>query len=515
MKFFSHTLPFAGALLFGATPSALAQFQYQPYQAFFTGPYPQDVSAADLDNDGDIDLVASLRTPPRIAVLRKSVGQKLETPEYTPVVGARWLAGICAADLDNDGKSDIAVLGRDTSDLWILHNLGDANFVEIAHIPVGAGPTELECNDLDGDCDLDFVISNELGNSVSVVMNEGNGVFSAQTEISIGAAPKGLAVGYFGFQRGSLRLADIAVADHDSHAITVLANQGDGTFALAATLTIPQNSHPEGLVVRDFNRDDLDDIAACYSGATTNKVAVFYRTSGGFSAPVLYNVGSEHPTHMVSEDLDRDGRLDLAFVSPISLHVTALRQREDNTFGFQGMWDVEGLGSNHLIAVDLDGSGFAELVATNDDNSSLSVLYNEFESPLAYCYGAPNSVGDGATLSWSGAPSISGCFVLTVSGAPGEKLGTFLYSDVSALRPFHSGYLCVAPPIVRMGPPITTYDDGSAKLMLDFSVPPVGSGPAAITAGSAWNFQFWYRDTLPTGGFTSNTTNGVRAIFLP
>jgi hypothetical protein len=102
--------------------------------------------------------------------------------------------------------------------------------------------------------------------------------------------------------------------------------------------------------------------------------------------------------------------------------------------------------------------------------------------------------------------------VLTVSGAPGGKLGTFLYSDVTGLRPFHSGYLCVAPPIVRMGPPITTYDDGTAKAILDFSVPPLGSGPAAVTPGSAWNFQFWYRDTLPTGGFT---TNGVRAIFLP
>lgn len=494
---------------------AQAQSQFEPFDPVHSGDYPKDVAAADLDGDGDLDLVAALRSPPRLAVLKKGEAGKFLSPVYEPVVGARDIGGIAAGDLDGDGRPDVAVLGHDTNDLWVFHNLGNAHLVQIARIPLGAGPKELEANDLDGDGDLDFVAINELSNSLSVVINDGSGFFSARPEIPIGITPKGLAVGCFSFTRGLLRLGDLAIAEHDSHSIHVIHNIGNATFVTAAVLSVPGNSHPEGLVVRDFDNDGLEDVAACYSGATTNRVAIFYREGASFSAPVLYNIGSEHPTHMVADDFDRDGRLDLAFVSPTSLHVTLVRQRDLRDFEWTGMWDVAGPGSDHLVSGDFDASGYPDIVATNDLGNTLTVLYNTLSNPLSYCYGAPNSVGLGATLETSGAPSVSGNFVLYVQGAPPAKLGTFLYGPTAAITPYRSGYLCIAPPIARLGGPIATFDDGTTKYALDFSCAPVGCGEAAITAGSAWNFQFWYRDTLPTGGATSNFTNGVRAIFLP
>jgi hypothetical protein len=459
VKYSSLSIPVALAL----ASVAQAQSQFEPFDPVHSGDYPKDVAAADLDGDGDLDLVAALRSPPRLAVLRKTLGGKFESPVYEPVVGARDIGGIAAGDLDGDGRPDVAVLGHDTNDLWVFHNLGNAHLVQIARIPLGAGPKELEANDLDGDGDLDFVAINELS----------------------------------------------------SHSIHVIHNIGNATFVTAAVLSVPGNSHPEGLVVRDFDNDGLEDVAACYSGATTNRVAIFYREGASFSAPVLYNIGSEHPTHMVADDFDRDGRLDLAFVSPTSLQVTLVRQRDLRDFEWSGMWDIAGPGSDHLVSGDFDASGYPDIVATNDLGNTLTVLYNTLSNPLSYCYGAPNSVGLGATLETSGAPSVSGNFVLYVQGAPPAKLGTFLYGPTAAITPYRSGYLCIAPPIARLGGPIATFDDGTTKYALDFSCAPVGCGEAAITAGSAWNFQFWYRDTLPTGGATSNFTNGVRAIFLP
>ena len=511
MKYAYLGIPLALALF----STARAQIQFDSFDPLYSGDYPKDVAAADLDGDGDLDLVAALRSPPRLAVLEKATGGKFESPAYEPVVGARDIGGIVAVDLDGDLRPDVAVLGHDTNDLWVFHNLGNAHFVQIARVPLGAGPRELEANDLDGDGDLDFVAINEFGNSLSVVINDGSGFFSARPELALGITPKGLAVGCFAFTRGLLRQGDVAIAEHDSHAIHVLHNTGDASFVTAAILSLPGNSHPEGLVVRDLDNDGLDDIAACYSSPTLNRVAIFYREGTGFSAPALCNVGSEHPTHMVADDFDRDGRLDLAFLSPLSLRVTVVRQISLREFEWNSMWDVAGPGSDHLLSGDFDGSGYPDLVATNDGGDTLTVLYNALSNPLAYCYGAPNSAGAGATLGWSGVPSVSGEFVLTVEGAPGAKFGTFLYGTTAALVPYRSGYLCIAPPIARLGSPLVTFDDGTAKRVLDFSCAPVGCGEAAISAGSAWNFQFWYRDTLPTGGATSNFTNGVRAIFLP
>jgi hypothetical protein len=53
---------------------------------------------------------------------------------------------------------------------------------------------------------------------------------------------------------------------------------------------------------------------------------------------------------------------------------------------------------------------------------------------------------------------------------------------------------------------------GDVTMALDLTAPPQASG--TITAGSTWNFQFWYRD--PTaGGAYYNLTDGTSALFCP
>ncbi|MCY3002969.1 MAG: VCBS repeat-containing protein [Planctomycetota bacterium] len=503
----------AAALLLSSV--ARAQTPLDLSDPIFCGNYPQDVVAADLDGDGVIEFATTLRSPPHIAVLHKGFGPKYSNPVYFPLVGARYPIGLVAPDIDGDGLLDLAAVSRDTDELFVLHNLGAAHYVVFERIPVGDGPNEIEVNDLDGDGDLDFVVANGLSNSVSVVLNLGAGTFSVLPEVPIGASPRSLAVGCFGFARGALRLADVAVADHDSHAISVLRNTGAGVLELNETLTIPGYSHPEGLVIADFNADGFDDLAACYSGFGLHKVALFYRNATAFEPAVLFNVGATHPTHLVAEDFDRDGRKDLAFVCSASNCVTLLRQHEDGAFLLAGAWTLPGSGANHLTAADLDASGYPDLVATIDDGNLLQPLLNGFENPRIYGYGAPNSVGLGAELGWTGVPNVSaGNFALTVLGAPPERAGIFLRGLTGDLRPFHAGYLCIAPPIVRMGAPVIVRDDGNAEFVFDFAGEPYGTGLTALEPGSAWNFQFWYRDTLK-GLPTSNLTNGVRAIFLP
>ncbi len=49
---------------------------------------------------------------------------------------------------------------------------------------------------------------------------------------------------------------------------------------------------------------------------------------------------------------------------------------------------------------------------------------------------------------------------------------------------------------------------------LNFTAPPAGSGLGAITPGSTWYFQFWYRDPLG-GGPAFNLSDGMMATFCP
>ncbi len=133
---------------------------------------------------------ASLSVPLALALASVAAAQ-IQLESFDPVHTGDDPKNVAAADLDGDGHLDVAVLGPDTNDLWVFHTLGNAHLVQIACIQLGAGPKQLETNGPDGDGGLDFVAINELSSSLSIVINDGSGFFSARPESPIDITPKG------------------------------------------------------------------------------------------------------------------------------------------------------------------------------------------------------------------------------------------------------------------------------------------------------------------------------------
>ncbi len=139
-------------------------------------------------------------------------------------------------------------------------------------------------------------------------------------------------------------------------------------------------------------------------------------------------------------------------------------------------------------------------------------------SVVPYCVTSPNSAGAGALMSTEGSTSICASdFTLYVSGAPKNIPGAFYYGPQQAQVPFGNGWRCVGgglTGIFRLLPAQNTGASGTASRTLDFSLPPIGSGPGQISAGSTWCFQYWYRD--PAGGGSNfNLSDAVQATFVP
>jgi hypothetical protein len=106
--------------------------------------------------------------------------------------------------------------------------------------------------------------------------------------------------------------------------------------------------------------------------------------------------------------------------------------------------------------------------------------------------------------------------VLVADGAPPGKLGKFFYGPAQVQLPFGNGLLCAGPGaigIFRLTPPQPANPDGNAVRPLDFTAPPASTGPGAITPGSTWNFQYWYRDPNVGAGF--NLSDALSATFCP
>jgi hypothetical protein len=133
-----------------------------------------------------------------------------------------------------------------------------------------------------------------------------------------------------------------------------------------------------------------------------------------------------------------------------------------------------------------------------------------------YCATTQNSAGPGALLTTSGSSSIGANGLrFLVNGMPPNQVGSLVYSSSSAAGiPWGNGLRCIATPLQRLGPILAADPNGFLDRTVDFTLPPLASGPYAVTPGSTWRFQYVYRDPA-AGGANFDTTNGAAITFCP
>ncbi|MCC6406949.1 MAG: hypothetical protein IT453_07275 [Planctomycetes bacterium] len=165
-------------------------------------------------------------------------------------------------------------------------------------------------------------------------------------------------------------------------------------------------------------------------------------------------------------------------------------------------------------------NGWSVVIEFDDNAPGGAYWYDvelDFSSPSGtnYCTSTLNSSGAAASIALTGSLSVAGTdTLLRATDCPAGRPGLFFYGAAPVQLPFADGFLCVspfAPGLVRLPPTQVIALDGTAESTLDFaSLPP----NVAITPGSTWYFQFWFRDPA-AGGTGSNLSNGVHATFLP
>jgi hypothetical protein len=146
------------------------------------------------------------------------------------------------------------------------------------------------------------------------------------------------------------------------------------------------------------------------------------------------------------------------------------------------------------------------------DGMLLEVLLGEpAELGQDYCVATPNSAGTACDLSWSGVPSLStGSLWLHADGGVPDAVCLFLTSPAAQAQPLGNGWLCVGPPVERLGE--FGAFDASGRVSLAV---PLDEGPlATLEAGELRNFQLWYRDAK---GFPEahNLSDALALLFVP
>jgi len=181
----------------------------------------------------------------------------------------------------------------------------------------GNGARSVAICDLDGANGLDLAVANGSTHDVSLLLNQGDGTFATPSAYPAGDYPVSVAVGDLDGANG----ADLAAANYESGAVSVLLNHGDGTFPAAAPY--PVGDTPRSVAIGDLDGANGPDLAvAGYDHmAETGDVRVLLNQGDGTFQKINNSILTVEKSYTGSgawADIDVDGDLDL-FVTGIGI----------------------------------------------------------------------------------------------------------------------------------------------------------------------------------------------------
>ena len=233
---------------------------FQKMVFYPAGNEPFAIATADLNGDGHLDLVVSnFIARGRFRVLLGN-GDGTFQPFTIFALGQHIrIHQILLLDLNGDGKIDLlaasAGINNNPGAISVRLGNGDGTFQDQVNYFAGGNPFSVAVADLNGDGKMDLAVADETDSTVSVLLGDGKGKFGAAQAFNTGTLPFSVAIADIDGDGKP----DILTANENTNDVAVLLGKGNGKFASA--VSVPVDQAPQALIVDDFNHDGLPDVA--------------------------------------------------------------------------------------------------------------------------------------------------------------------------------------------------------------------------------------------------------------
>jgi FG-GAP-like repeat len=506
---------------------------------------PRDLQIADLNGDGDLDLVTANGPDSGHGSLNVLIG--FGDGFFFGARGAAdWVGDVALGHLDGDGRLDLASMQSTNSasqslSTWLGRGQGSfGKRLDHAGTVSQSGPVFA---DVDADGDDDALGWNYAGKEVRAWLSNGDGTLTSGIQTPTPHYAQAAAAGDINGDG----LPDVVVSQDTPQQISIvlpMLGNGAGGFTAGVPRELVGDGQP--ILLTDVTGDgELDAVLAAYAGA--GQLTVLPGTGFGSFGATVVSPSFVGANHMASGDLDEDGDRDVATTSFSNAAIVTLRNDGGGAFtatalistqlgtplgvdmadfdrdghvdviasveaalfaNFDGLAFFAGQGNGTLAAPahqptpdrprgtatgDIDGDGAPDLVLGIQNASQVPVLLNtngpwqQLGYALGGTQGLPRQLGEG-TLQ-PGAP-----FAITLRDARPLANAAHVVGLTAIFAPFKGGTYVPAPLLVNY--PLPT--DASGQLVLS------GNWPGTAAPGVDLYFQFWIQDPQGPKGWAAS-----------
>jgi hypothetical protein len=367
-KYFVHFIIYLLLLIF----SAQAQVSFTKALIdtnFMDFSYPFDLKVAELNGDGETDLILS---SPDYTTGENSIFLWYENDgeeNFSKFVIDTTIVGGGTFDVaDIDGDTDIDIVLGASSKISLFENNGNASFTKSSFDFI-INPRRVFINDLDGDSDKDIVFNNNLG--IFWEVNDSTENFIRDTVEAVNIVDNALSITDVDDDLDKDVVA--AIYPDENYILVWYRNDGNENFT-RDTIEVYEGGMPF-LVVEDLDQDNDKDIIAA-----EKNLIVWYQNDGSeiFSKDTIEYNFNRNPSSLLVFDIDGDGDYDII--------VTGGNNRVGGVFYYEN--DGEENFSKHtidnsagnrqrIIGNDIDKDGDIDLFVTNNFPSEFVFFRND------------------------------------------------------------------------------------------------------------------------------------------
>ena len=222
---------------------------------------------ADFNNDKHLDIALSLKMD-RILIFKGNgrgffaLGHDFD-PGDTPTK-------ISPADMNRDGNIDLVIANNGIigKSIAVFHGVGNGSFVKAQSKPTRLVPFIVQTSDFSEDGILDIVVIYGERNTLGLFLGKEDGTFAEPIPFGAEGGPSDMTIGDFNSD-GHL---DLAVPNNLSHNLSILLGNGDGTF-IQPPIDYGTGRVPFSVVSAEFYKGRPPAIVVANNGA--NSVSVF------------------------------------------------------------------------------------------------------------------------------------------------------------------------------------------------------------------------------------------------